>query len=304
MDNGVALAIDVGGTKIAGGLIAQDGVVVWSLARKVATPDVVTDSDLSETIDIARQLAHGLGERDLTGVGLGVGVPEYVDGSGLVTSQEVIGWSKQPREELKQFAPGGRCTVESDVRCGALAESVVGAGRGMSSFFYVSLGTGLSSTMVIDGELWRGARGEAIALGEFRCDAGDGRSERLEDQVSGSALARRFAAARGAEPSGAHQVIESADAGDNHAIQIVHIAADALAMGLANVVAVMDPALIVLGGGLGQADGIFHERLFAIYRRAVGRREGPPPIVRAQTGAAAGLIGAGLIAWRTAVEIQ
>lgn len=304
MDKRVALAIDVGGTKIAGGMIAADGMVVSSLVRTVPRSGILADSDLKETIDVARHLALELGEGEFIGVGLGVGVPEYVDRSGSVTSREVIGWSAQPRDELEQFAPSGRCIVESDVRCGAIAESMLGAGRGIANFLYVSLGTGLSSTMVIGGEPWPGSRGEAIALGEFRCEAGDARSERLEDRASGFAMANRFAAVRGTEPSDARHVIERADAGDDDAVQIVSTAADALAVGLANVVAVMDPALIVLGGGLGQANGGFHDRLFATYRGVVGRRGAPPPIVRAQTGAAAGLIGAGLIAWRAAPEMQ
>jgi len=215
-----------------------------------------------------------------------------------------MGWSKQPRDVLEEFAPGGRCIVESDVRCGAIAEAVVGAGKGMASFVYVSLGTGLSSTLVIGGEPWTGARGEAIALGEFRCEAGHVRSGRLEDQVSGAALAKRFASVRGLEQADARQVIQCANAGDRDAVQIVVTAADALAVGLANFVAVVDPALLVLGGGLGQGEGSFHDRLFDTYRRVVGRRGDPPPMVRAQTGADAGLIGAGLVAWRGALETE
>ncbi len=206
-------------------------------------------------------------------MGLGVGMPEYVSRSGLLTSSEVLDWTTQPAALLSDLYPGVPVVVESDVRCGALAEWRLGAGRSYDGLFYVSLGTGLSSTLIADGRLLAGHRGEAIALGELSVPASIHPSWQgnLESFASGAGLAAR--------------------AGD------LTSAGQALGLVLADVVALLDPPLVVLGGGLGTAATPLWEALRDTYRGQTSRRPNAPPIIQATLGPDAGLIGAALAAF-------
>lgn len=165
--------------------------------------------------------------------------------------------------------------VESDVRCGALAEWRLGAGRTYDGLFYVSLGTGVSSTLVADGRMVSGHRGEAIALGELSVPASVHPSweGNLESFASGAGLAAR--------------------AGD------LTSAGRALGLVLADAVALLDPPVVVIGGGLGTAATPLWEALRDMYLGRASRRPHPPPIVQATLGPQASLLGAALFALRT-----
>jgi glucokinase len=257
----------VGGTKLAGALVAPDGSLLYE--RSEPTPP--RDPDLAGTVALARALIAAAAERELSVVGLGIGMPEYVDRSGSLTSREVLDWSAQPVSLLADL--GVPVTVESDVRCGALAEWRLGAGRSYDGLFYVSLGTGLSSTLVADGRLVAGARGEAIALGELSVPASVHPSweGNLESFASGAALARRD--------------------GDFES------AGKALGLVLADVVALLDPPVVAIGGGLGTAATPLWDALRDMYTGRTARRPFAPPIIQAELGPSAGLIGAGLAAF-------
>lgn len=207
-------------------------------------------------------------------VGLGVGMPEYVDRSGCLTSSEVLDWTVQPAALLAEVCPGVPVVVESDVRCGALAEWKLGAGRTYDGLFYVSLGTGLSSTLVADGRLVAGHRGEAIALGELSVPASVHPSYEgnLESFASGAGLAAR--------------------SGD------LTSAGQALGLVLADAVALLDPPIVVIGGGLGTAATPLWEALRDMYAGRTSRRPHTPPIIQATLGPQASLLGAALFALR------
>lgn len=224
---------------------------------------------------------------------VGIGVPEYVDANGLLRSRDVIAWDRQPGDV---FSDLGRVVVESDVRCGALAEARVGAGVGLDSMLYASIGTGISSALVIGGELWRGHRGEAIALGELPVDRAldRGSATTLEEFASGAAIARRYSRTTGDLVTGAREVIMRADRGDTRAATIVDSAAHAIGAALAWAVHLIDPERIVLGGGLGSSGG----RWADLARRSYVERSRPesPDIRVADLGADSGVVGAGLAA--------
>ncbi|GAB3425494.1 ROK family protein [Flindersiella endophytica] len=162
--NDVVLGLDIGGTKLAGGLLDPNGRIRFQAERPTPRSDVgLGDPELAGTLALAAHLRAEAAERGWRIAAAGAGFPEYVDASGRLTSREVLARSRQPAELLGP----GPTIVESDVRCGALAEWKLGAGAETSGLFYVSIGIGLSSTLIADGRLVRGARGEAIALGEL-----------------------------------------------------------------------------------------------------------------------------------------
>lgn len=254
--NDVVLGLDVGGTKLAGGLVDAGG----RIRLKAERPTPPGDPELAGTLALAASLRAEAAERGWRVTAVGAGFPEYVDASGRLTSREVLAWTRQPAELL-----GAPCVVESDVRCGALAEWKLGAGAGTSGLFYVSIGTGLSSTLIADGRIVHGARGEAIALGEV----GD-----LEAYASGAGVAARGGGADALESAG--RAVGTALAG--------------------TVLPLLDPPLIVLGGGLGSAETPYWTALTETYDRLAARRPNPPSVVRAKLGADAGLVGAALFA--------
>lgn len=288
----VTIGLDVGGTKVAGGLVDPAGAVVERTVR----PSVVggaADPASRVTLLVARELLARAAELGLRVDGIGAGFPEYVDPDGRLTSREVLAWTDQPAQLLARLGP---VTVESDVRCGALAEALLGAGREAREMIYVSAGTGLSYALVVDGRPRPGRRGEAIAFGELEVSpAFAGPSVvTLERYASGGAIGRAWAEATGRPVAGAQEVAQAAAAGDATAIALLERTGGALGAGLALLVRLLDPDLIVLGGGLGISVGPWRAALEVSYAARTASRSGAPPVVTSALGPDAGVIGAAL----------
>ncbi|MEU9335624.1 ROK family protein [Streptomyces sp. NPDC048290] len=294
----VTAALDIGGTKIATGLVTADGTVLHHTERPTAVEGRLRDPGLHGTVTAARSLLAEAGRRGLTVVALGAGFPEYVAADGRLTSREVLAWDVQPGKLLGAELPGVPVTVGSDVRCGALGEAHHGAGAGREDFLYVSLGTGLSSAYVRHGTPLPGRRGEAIALGEFEVPASvdPGWRGNLEQYCSGRGIGDRRTALGGATTPGAREVIARAAQGDPVADHVLATAGAALGTVLAMAVRLLDPAAIILGGGLGSAPGPVRSALEAAYAERTGARPDAPPLLTAALGPAAGLIGAARLA--------
>ncbi len=166
-----AIGIDVGGTKIAAGIVDVETGAVLRAERMPTRPERGGGAVLADCAGLARRM----GSADLP---VGVGICELVGLDGRVTSAETVDWRGL---DVAAGIPGRLVVVESDVRAAALAEARVGAGAGLESFLYVIVGTGASVCLVLDGRPLRGARGNAIVLG----------APPVEAVASGAALARR-----------------------------------------------------------------------------------------------------------------
>jgi glucokinase len=161
------------------------------------------------------------------------------------------------------------------------------------SLLYVSWGSGVSSTLVLPGgACWQGARGEALALGEWR----DGAGHRLEDVASGHGIERGYAAATGGHAD-ATEIHRRALGGDAYARDLFDTAGRTLATAIRHLIDVLDPHAVVIGGGLGVADHLARTTLHACLESG-RRRPGGPTVQPARTGPDAGLLGAALIADR------
>ena len=247
-----------------------DGAVLG--ADEVPTPRAPEGCDpgLRALAALAARLADTASAAGHRVVGIGVGFPEYVRG-GAVSSAEVFAWDRQPADVLADVLPGVPVTVEGDVLCAAAAEAHARSTRPGSSLFYVSWGTGISSALVLGGVPFRGRRGEALALGEWPVAAAVDSEwpENLERYAAGLSLGRRYQQLTGAELDGRRGADGRAAAGhDPVAADIVDSAARAVAHALAQVVHLLDPDVVVLGGGLGD---VGHPAA------AVGRRAAPGP---------------------------
>jgi glucokinase len=263
----LVVGIDAGGTKLAVAVVdLSDGRI---LERREAPTGRHRGGDavLADCAVLARAVAGG---RPIGAIG--IGVPELVSPDGQITS--AVNWDWRDgrwQSVLGSIAP---LHVESDVRAAAYAEGRLGAGRDMSSFLYVTIGTGVSHTLVIGGSPWRGARGNAITSG----------APPVEEVASGLALAARAGKARAADV-----LASPADE------PIVEAAAGALGLELARLVNALDPEGIVIGGGLGLAPG-FRQRIVARMRPEIYANSARDLVVLpAGLGLQAGVIGAALV---------
>jgi len=292
MSRTVTLGLDVGGTKVAGGLLSASGRLLDVRARSTLV-DGVRDPGLMVTIGLARELMAEAAIGGLTVDGIGAGFPEYVDPTGRLMSHEVLAWTRQPSESLAELAS---VTVDSDVRCAALGEGAQGVARGLPSFAFIVVGTGLSYALVEGGHPRPGVRGEAIAFGELEVSRNvDATSMlRLERYASGEAIRERYVAMTGQPITGAAEVFQRASRGDRDATSIVRSAGEALGEGLATLVRLLDPGAVVIGGGVAAAGAAWRSVLESSYAARIRARPAPPPILWAELGRDAGIIGAAL----------
>jgi glucokinase len=297
LDETWAIGIDVGGTKIAAGLIRFPigEVIEW---RRIATqPTRGAVAVLADTVELARSLMRHVptGEKF---AGIGVGVPELVDPSGQVTSGHTIDWRGISLRDV--FATIGPVRVEADVRAAAQAEARFGAGRMYRSLAYVTIGTGISSTLVIDGRPYAGARGNALILASsptsVLCPSCRNWARViLEEFASGPALVKRYNQGRSELVENAEAVLAAATCGESDAVRIAQEAAEALGSAIGFLVNVLDPEAVVVGGGLGLAGGVFWEMMVdAIRRHTWADSTRALPILMAKLGNEAGVIGAGI----------
>lgn len=294
----VLLGIDYGGTRTKL-LLARRTRGEWeALART--------------NVETASGSLHGVAERVRAFVdgqdvaAFGVTVAGVLDeGTGTVVRSTNMPWldGTRPAMDLADGLPGaGRGVPVQDGVAAATAEAMLGAGRGQRDVFVVTLGTGVAGAHLIDGEVIRGAHGAAGEVGhvstggELVCSCG-GRGC-LETLIGGRSLGSRWDQARGmAGGSGAKEVVEAADDGDERAVALLDEATTALARGLLGLVATVDPGVIVLGGGLSAArERIVEPTVAKIAAGATFHRL--PPIIPAELGSWAGAWGAVLAAER------
>ncbi len=260
-----AVGIDVGGTKVAAGLV---DIATGAVVERRLVPTGPERGGAAVLADCAR-LAAELGDGRLP---VGIALCELVDLDGRPVSGDTLDWRGL---DVEAEIGGPRVVLESDVRAAALAEARFGAGAGASPFLFVVVGTGASACLVVDGRPYAGARGEALVLG----------APPVELLASGPALARAAGLER------AEDVV-----GDPAHATLVDDAAAALGAVLAVLANALDPSLVVLGGGLG-AEPAFRVRVERALRERLAYPRTPPlPLVASSLGADGGVVGAALVA--------
>lgn len=290
------IGLDVGGTKMAGGVVSfpEGRVLQRQVVRTPSNHDGA--SVLSEAMRLVALLIEGANRSGTAPRGLGIGVPEVVDSSGTITSDAILHWRDlRVDQAFSRLLP---VVIEADVRAAGLAEAIFGSGIGFKLFLYITVGTGISSCLVQDGRPYAGARGGALVLASspltMTCPYCGGRVRLvLEDFAAGPALARRYNERTNARVSGAEEVLDYASAGDSAAIQVVRSAGEALGVSVAFLVNTMDPEAVIVGGGLGLADGLYWDSFAASTREHIWADAACDlPLLKAALGVEAGVIGA------------
>jgi predicted NBD/HSP70 family sugar kinase len=267
-DAGFVLGLDVGREFVRGAVADLAGTVRARRSRAArSSSGAARVRELASLADELRQDA-GLDE-GRTLLQTVIGSPGVVepDGRALQLASNLPGWERPTvLRELRRLL-GAETTIENDVDAAAVAERDHGHGRDFSTFAFVSVGTGIGMGLVLDGELHRGAHGAAgeiafLPLADGDVDPRDARRRGALESAASSAAVVRAARRAGTRRRSARSVFAAAAAGDRVAHAIVVHEAAIVARALAAIVAVVDPELIVLGGGIGRAPG-FAEQVHA-----------------------------------------
>ncbi len=306
---GLAIGVDVGGTKVAAGVVDDRGRVIERLKRY--TPAASPDDTIGV---IAGAVSELLGRYTVDAVG--IGAAGFVDQTRAnVLFAPNLAWRDEPVKKLVEEHIGRPVVVENDANAAAWAETKLGAARGHEHVLLITVGTGIGAGIVLDGRLYRGRFGSAGEPGHYRVVpdgrlCGCGNRGCWEQYASGSALvaeAREFArrspeaATRllqlgGGSPDGIDgpAVTEAAREGDPGAVRCFEIVGDWLGAGLADLSAILDPGCFVIGGGVSDAGELLLGPARDAYEHGLtGRSHRPYADVRlAELGPDAGLIGA------------
>ena len=298
----VVVAVDVGGTTIKAATVDAD-------TRLLDTSHCVTPAAAQVVDAVCGQIAllRGRATADVRGVGLVL--PGIVDAArGIARYSANIGWRDLPIRDLVAERTGLPVGIEHDVRAAGLAEAERGAARRSNNTLYVAIGTGIAAATIAGGTVLTGATNQAGELGHLPVypdgePCACGQRGCTETYASAAALPRRYAAA-GGDPAvrDAPGVIARATAGEPAARRVFDEAVTALGRALVTATLLLDPELIVLGGGLSLAGPALLEPVAASLAGGLAWRDAPD-LVGARFGADSGRVGAALVG-RRAVTAQ
>jgi glucokinase len=289
------LGIDIGGTNLVVGSVADDGCSLVALGSEPTQPELGATSVLDRLVGLAeRTIART--RREVPGaeiLGVGVGAPGPLDTrSGIVLLTPNLGWVNMPLRQIIHDRLGLPAALDNDANCAVLGEWWVGAARGARHAIGITIGTGIGGGLILDGRLYHGASDVAGEIGHTTIDT-EGRRCKcgnygcLEAYASGPNIAMRAieAVEAGAastlsalvaanQPITAQTVYEAARQGDELALEVVNDTAKFLGVGIANLLNVFNPEVVVVCGGVTLAG----DHLFVPLRREVARRAFKPAV--------------------------
>jgi glucokinase len=302
----VYLGLDLGGTKVAVGAVTRTGAV---LARAQApTAELRSGGDpLAAIIQLARSVVELAGQPALRAVGVALPGPTERETLRLLAAPTIPEIEGVPLAPALEAAFGCPAAGDNDANGAALAESCFGAGAGARQVVYFTVSTGIGGGIVVDGRVVRGSRGTSAEFGHQvllpydgpPCDCGG--TGCLEALASGRGIARRARLALGAatpETLSAEWAAEQARAGAPWAVRVWQETALFLGLGVSNVINILDPDVVVLGGGVavGAADLLGDAVREVVDARCMPSLRRRVPIRTAALGADVGIIGAACLA--------
>lgn len=310
MGRDIVLAVDLGGTKVAAALVNRKGKV---LARKSVSVDASsTLAPVKQIVELAQKLAGGKGVRGKIAA-MGVAVPGLVRRDGTVWAPNLPGWKRMALARRLHQALGVPMVVESDRNAAVLGEAWRGAARGKKDAIVLMLGTGIGAGILSGGQLVRGAHELSGCAGWMVVTDQHGPETQgvgqLESLAAGPAIAsaakKKLAQGIGglleeipSEAINAYEVAAAARRGDIVSTEVYLEAGRLLGYGVANLVSLFDPEMVVIGGGLAKASDLFLGAL----RKAMKERAQPISgkqvrVVVSRLVDKANLLGAAWLAW-------
>ncbi|MGH3486739.1 MAG: ROK family glucokinase [Actinopolymorphaceae bacterium] len=305
----LTIGVDIGGTKVAAGVVDPEGNVLERLRR-----DTPSTSPGATEDTIATVVAELRDRHEVTAVGIGAAGWIDVTGSSVLFSPH-LAWRHEPLRDAVRRRIRLPVIIENDANAAAWAEWRFGAGQGETHLVCVTLGTGIGGAVITDGVMLRGKYGVAgefghmtVVPGGHRCECGNrgcweqyasGNSlvrEARELAASGSPVAQNLLDRVGGDPGRitGPSVTEAAKDGDPVAVELFEEVGRWLGVGLANIAAAFDPGTFVVGGGVSEAGELFLGPARDTFRRTLTGRGFRPEaqILRAALGNDAGMVGA------------
>lgn len=314
---GKRIGIDVGGTNVKIALVDKSGKIIYS--NSVPTYAKMgyeyTVNNIKQAIKDLMKETNTIA-KDIDGIGFDF--PGQVDyKTGVVKlAPNIPGWVNVPIAQMIEEEFHIPTRIDNDVRCAALGEMKFGAGQGCENFVCITVGTGIGSGLVINGQLVRGASNAAGEIGHIKlqmkdgliCGCGD--TGCLEAYASGPSIVamaqdyikggkstkfREMAAAEGGEIT-PYMVAKAAEAGDPVAKRIFAIVGEYIGIGLTSVINLLNPEKVIIGGGVAEAGDLLLDPIRkTIKERAMVVAGSAVEIVPAQLGNSAGVIGASML---------
>ncbi|HEX9019902.1 MAG TPA: ROK family protein [Nitrospirota bacterium] len=304
----VVIGVDLGGTNLRTALLSQEGEILDR--QKEATrasggwKTVVTR--LVENIARQRELAA---QRGLDVAAVGVGAPGVIrmDKGIVVKSPNFPDWNNLPLREELEKALNISVIIENDANAAALGEQWRGAGRGIGSMILLTLGTGVGGGIILDNRIWHGADGMAGEIGHMtiipdgrKCGCGNTGCLEMYSSARGIVQSYREELGRNAQPAAgllneitSEKIYQAAHAGDPTALRVMKEMGRALGIGIASLINIFNPEMIVVGGGVKDAWPLFisatHEE---VLKRAFQVPAERTRIVPSMLGDDAGMMGA------------
>lgn len=314
---GYVIGIDIGGTKIAAGLVDKEGKVFFKLRREVATCESAEDG-INLMLQMTEELISQTTKDKILGIGIGAAGPLNRETGVLILPPNLPNWHNLQLVTPFQERFGLKTMLENDANAAALGEFVFGAGKGAQDMIYITVSTGIGGGLILNGQLYHGHSDGAGEIGHQTLKAdghlcGCGNHGCLEALSSGTAIARMAREEIANFPESlinkltnsdsikinAEIVVKSAMAKDPLAVKIIEFATYYLGIGIANLVNTLNPERIIIGGGVSKAG----EMIFEPVRRVVSQRAMKPlaekvQILPAQLGDEVGIVGAAAIIWQ------
>jgi len=286
------VGIDIGGTNIVVGTVAEDGSELLGLVSAPTISEQGAEAVLDRIVKLARASMEAARGKEIAGVGIGSPGPLDTK-TGVVLLTPNLGWTNYPLRDRLTQALGKPATLDNDANCAIFGEWWRGAARGADHVVGLTIGTGIGGGIVLSGAIYRGASDIAGEIGHMTIDAMGRRCKCgnygcLEAYASGPAIAAR--AVEGIEAGvdtslpryvqgdmskiTAQVVYEAAHDGDDFALEVVKDTARFLGAGVANIINVFNPQVVVICGGVTLAG----DRLFVPLRSEVKRRAFKPAV--------------------------
>jgi len=312
----LSIGVDVGGTKVLGGVVDPDGKILLRSRR-----DTPRQGGSALTATIAEVIKELLVDHEVDSVGISAAGFVSSDRKTMLATPNISGWNGVDLQAEISTLVGLNVVIENDANSAAWGEARHGAGRGENHLMMLTVGTGIGGGVVVDGELYRGAFGIAAEFGHVRVVpeghlCGCGARGCFEQYASGNALLRHARESISATPDLAHNLLSRGDGtvvgltgkhitdaardGDAVALAAFNTTAQWLGAGIASLAMILDPACVVIGGGVIDAGEI----LLAPTRVALERylpfvgKHPTPRIIAAELGNEAGLVGVADLARR------
>jgi len=296
-----AVGLDLGGTDLKAARVLADGRIE-GFGKRPSRAAESAEGPLEAMTEAVEELSRGR-RGDLVGVGLGSPGVIHPDTGALVGSTPHFHhWGAFPLRERLAVRLGSSLAVDNDANLAALGEHRLGAARGARVSITLTVGTGIGAGIIVDGRALHGAWGGAGEIGHLPLGRGGatcrcGVTDCVEPEASGSGLSA-LARAWGMAPPEARTVFAAAAAGEPRACAAIETMADRLGAAIGAAVNLINPEVVVVGGGVAQAgDALMSPLREAVLRYTMTTHREGLRVVAAALGEQAGVTGAGLLAW-------